>query len=197
MLINNRYILLFVLSFSFCSHIYAQDNTYLKIQQTEIGDTLLKSQIEKYIQAQTFIDTTFKVRGYIEVFISNKEYKGLKTQVSYRIIKDFLNFDDLNNDLRFPLFYSWVKNRIVLFYSDEIRNTLNLKYSTDSKRAFQKIIEPFLFPGEDVYLTIDGVTKKGTNFRPNEIFMFGGPSVRIYKLYDNSVIIDDTPTRLY
>jgi len=79
------------------------------------------------------------------------------------------------NDKNFPMFYSFLSNKILLFIDYYTFETFDIKYSKKSKLKFRKELEPYLFEAQTIVVTDEENRKqKFKNFRENEVFQFGG-----------------------
>ncbi len=151
----------------------------LKIQEIDFKDSILFREVKKFIQSEIVKEKEFKVVGYVTIWtILNNSNDIIR---KYHINKNYVNFDDLNNDSQFPLFYSYVDSKIILVKGD-IENLVNKKFSIRSKKHFQRVIEPFLYRVKLIQApSVDGKSKKKTPYREGErIQLHGGIDVSIF-----------------
>jgi len=151
----------------------------LKIQKIDFKDSILFREVKKFIQSEIVKEKEFKAVGYVTIStIINTSNDIIR---KYHINKNYVNFDDLNNDSQFPLFYSYVDSKLILVRGD-FENLVHKKFSIRSKKHFQKIIEPFLYKVKLIQApSINGKSKKKMPYREGErIQVHGGIDVSIF-----------------
>jgi len=151
----------------------------LKIQKIDFKDSILFREVKKFIQSEIVKEKEFKVVGYVTIWtILNNSNDIIR---KYHINKNYVNFDDLNNDSQFPLFYSYVDSKLILVKGD-IENLVNKKFSIRSKKHFQRVIEPFLYKVKLIQApSVDGKSRKKMPYREGErIQLHGGIDVSIF-----------------
>lgn len=151
----------------------------LKIQEIDFKDSILFREVKKFIQSEIVKEKEFKVVGYVTIWtILNNSNDIIR---KYHINKNYVNFDDLNNDSQFPLFYSYVDSKLILVKGD-IENLVNKKFSIRSKKHFQRVIEPFLYKVKLIQApSVDGKSRKKMPYREGErIQLHGGIDVSIF-----------------
>ncbi len=164
----------------------------VEIQEITLQDTFLVKQIGLFIDEESRTDPSFLKKGYVILWISEKPYMDDKVEKTYGLNKQFYNHDNLNNDLSFPPFYTFVKGRMVLVDIKTLDGTVCLKYTKKSKVAFQKKLEPFL--AERVKMKFpdkDGKLRTVNNFRPGEIVQIhGGMTIYIFQDKNKAPVIE-------
>ena len=161
----------------------------IDITKLEIKDSVLITQLKKFIQTQSEENSLFKKKGYVQVFLTITHRKPNVVR-SYHINKNYVSFDDMDNDQQFPLFYSLLSNRVVLFMYYDLSDIFNLKFTKKSKSKFQKDLEPYLFKSQTVMLPNEyNKMTKAKNFRPDEVIQHGG-GIYVYIMNDGSVVVE-------
>lgn len=147
----------------------------LEIQPTHLSEKKLLKTIEDYIVNLSNVDTFFVNHGYIELGIGNESLNGRNSKISYRIKDQYANFDNLENDQTFPLYYTFVKGKLIVITDRLISNTICYKFKKSSKIKFQKLVEPIFEKPEDLELYDNSGNKvKIPNARPNRYKIHGG-----------------------
>ena len=168
--------------FSFYTTSFTQNINY-QIQEIDISNVELKNHLINFIES--IEDEQFKSgKGYIDVIIDHC-YLG-DTLYSYDFTIGFFNFDDIRVN-NYPTYYTFIKDRIVLFYYPTISDIVTI--SQASLDSFHKIIEPFLAEREELlWLDEKGDTiKYDPNFRPNQIVKVGATTLlKLYYFKDGS-----------
>ncbi len=147
------------------------------IEEINSIDKFLRSQLTLFIDEELVKDSVFKTRGYVNVFFTLKPLNNDTTTVF--IMKQFSNFDDIDNDKNFPSFYMWLNNKMILFYVRQLDNIVCKKLSLRSKKKFVRKIEPFLAKQKRV--------GRFKNFRPDEVFQLHGGKT-IYLINDEHLM---------
>ena len=152
----------------------------MEIQHVQLKDTLVKMQLEKFIAAQLVDNPAFKDQGYVVVVLKTAADQSVRT--SLFVNTGFSNFDSLDKDSLFPIYYTEILKKIVVFKYDVLTDLFELRFSTESKHDFQKLIEPFLFPKEKMMFPgKDGGTKH-TFIRKGELHnLDGGIQITVMK----------------
>lgn len=160
----------------------------IDITKLEIKDSLLITQLKKFI-TQSEENSLFKTKGYVQVFLTNTSHKPNVVR-SYHINKNYVSFDDMDNDKQFPLFYSLLSDRVVLFMYYDFGDIFKLKFTKKSKSKFRKDLEPYLFKYQTVILPNENnKMTKAKNFRPDEVIQHGG-GIDVYIMNDGSVVVE-------
>lgn len=161
----------------------------IDITKLEIRDSVLITQLKKFIKTQSEEDSLFKKKGYVQVFLTNIPHKPNVVR-SYHINKNYISFDDMDNDKQFPLFYSLLSNRVVLFMYYDLSDIFKLRFTRKSKSKFRKDLEPYLFKSRTVMLPNEyNKMTKARNFRPDEVIHAGG-GIDVYIMNDGSIIVE-------
>lgn len=162
----------------------------IDIATIKIKDTILIKYLIQFIDKQLKEDSLFTKKGYIEVFPIHANRKPNVAR-GYYIKKNYVNFDDMANDKQFPMFYSFLSNKMILFIDYDLFDTFDIKYSKKSKVKFRKEIEPYLFEAQTiVFRDKENVKQTFKNFRENEVFQFGG-GINLYIMNDGKIVVDD------
>jgi len=161
----------------------------IDITKAEIKDSVLITQLKKFIKTQSEEDSLFKKKGYVQVFLTKKPHKPNVVR-SYHINKNYVSFDDMDNDKQFPLFYSLLSNRVVLFMYYDLSDIFKLKFTKKSKSKFRKDLEPYLFKNQTVMLHNEyNKMTKAKDFRPDEVIQTGG-GIDVYIINDGSIVVE-------
>jgi hypothetical protein len=159
----------------------------VRIIRIEIKDTILIEYLNKFINEQLEADTLFRKKGYIQVF-SIPAHKRPNVARGYYITKNYVNFDNLN-DQQFPMFYSFLSGKMIIFKNSDLISALDIKYTKKSILKFQQDLEPYLFPAETIVLhDKEHVMKKAKNFRADEFFYMGG-GTNVYIMNDGKKVV--------
>ena len=183
---------LFVSKIGFAQHnaVEMHPGKNIDIARIKIKDTVLIKYLTQFIDKQLKESSLFTKKGYIEVF---PIYASQKPNVAwgYHINQNYANFDDMANDKQFPMFYSFLSNKMILFIDYDLFETFDIKYSKKSKIKFRKEIEPYLFEAQTiVFRDKENIKQKFKNFRENEVFQFGG-GMNVYVMNDGKIVVDD------
>lgn len=160
----------------------------LEIQQITLTDQELIKQIGVMI-GEKQADSVFRRRGYISVSYVNRAYPNEQVVRAYNIAPEYLSADEMTNEYRFPLFYSYMNNKLVTIRNTPIYESICYQIKTKSKKAFQKILEPYL----EKKIRIDMPNSSGTGtvkvkLREDFIQIHGGKT--LYILADGRSIVE-------
>ncbi len=162
----------------------------IDIARIKIKDTILIMYLTQFIDKQLKEDSLFLKKGYIQVFPIHASQKPNVAR-SYYIKKNYVNFDNMANDKKFPMFYSFLSNKMILFIDYDLFDTFDIKYSKKSKIKFRKELEPYLFEAQTiVFRDKENIKQTFKNFRENEVFQFGG-GINLYIMNDGKIVVDD------
>ena len=143
----------------------------------------------QFIDRQLNEDSLFKRKGYIEVTSVHTSQKPNVAR-SYHINKNFASFDNMANDKRFPMFYSSLSNKMILFINYDLFETFDVKFTKKSKLKFRRELEPYLFEAQTIVFTDkENRKQKFENFRPDEVFHAGG-GMNVYIMNDGKIVVD-------
>jgi hypothetical protein len=161
----------------------------IDISKIKIKDTVLIMHLTQFINKQLNEDSLFRKKGYIQVFLAQTSQKPNVVR-SYYISKNYLNFDNLANDKQFPMFYSFLLNKMILFNNYDLFETFDIEYTKKSKVKFRKELEPYLFEAQTIVFTDkENKKQKLKNFRPDEVF-HTGRGINVYIMNDGKVVVD-------
>lgn len=163
----------------------------LEIKEITITDQELLKQIGILIEEKQK-DSIFRRRGYISVSYANLSYNKEHIIRSFILKPEYKSVDNLEIEYNFPLFYSFVNNKLVTLNNWPIFDSICYQIKTKSKKAFQKIVEPYL--EKSIWIKMPNGHGKGTSrakFRPNDLLQIHG-SKALYILADGKVIIENT-----
>ena len=178
------------LSFLFCflfSSSFCQQDSGLMIQYLKLEDTVMLRHLNTFIDYKNETDSAFKSgTGYVVIFVSR--YQQKHNQIgNYNIIdtvyKFSIDIDDVilyrkSSDFAYPLYYSFVKNKLIMFHVDNIPNIITRVHFTEaSKASFRKILTPFLRSSEQ-----NDVEKDYNELNLNRIFKRRHKILVIYHL---------------
>ena len=183
---------LFVSKIGFAQHnaVKTHSGKNIDIARVKIKDTVLIKYLTQFIDKQLKENSLFIKKGYIQVFPIHANHKPNVVR-GYHINKNYVNYDDMANDKNFPMFYSFLSNKMVLFIDYDLFETFDIKYSKKSKLKFRKELEPYLFEAQTIVVTDEENRKqKFKNFRENEVFQFGG-GINLYIMNDGKIVVDD------
>lgn len=134
--------------------------------------------MEEFIVSQKARDSTFRTEGYIVLSLETGMMNLDSVLFKCDINKNFLNFDDKDNDLLFPDFYTFVAGKPVLIYIKNLGKLIERKFTMESKKNFQSIIEPYLAPKREINFLR---SNNPEYFRPDEkIQIHGGITAYIF-----------------
>jgi len=161
-------------------------NTPIRIQEIVLKDSFLVQQIEKLIhdEINNKVDSNRffkKGLGYINLHLLNSTDRDVLRK--YCISPGISGFRESNPDEIYPLFYSYVADRMVLIYSDEFRGIADLRITETSKRRFRRKLEPFLEKTQNItaYDSVRNVKIRDKHFRPDHLWMHSGKYIYIYR----------------
>ncbi len=187
-------IFLFILM-GFTFHVKANNECDKKyqtdIKEILITDSILLEQLIFYINERNNDTSLFSTgRGYVTIFMKgSSSLDGKKVRRSYSINVNYHSFDNLKNDFIFPNYYTKIQDRIVIIYDSSFRETFCLEFTSNTKKNFQRIVEPFLPPFSEKRFKIrdkNGKIVKGPKFRPDDSFQLHG-SRTLYIFEDDDI----------
>lgn len=169
--------MIIILNLSSLNYSYGQNQ---KIKEIELTSNILKNQITSFIKDKKNNNSKFKELGYVVVNLDYYNNRANKPELSLiYTIKD--QYVSLKENSQFPLFYTYIENKIVLLYIDNYHNYINL--STKSKKRLSNKINKTLGKREK----IRGYNSEGEKiiedkyFYPNESFnIHGGIELKIF-----------------
>ena len=171
---NLFFILLSFLSLSS----YSQN---LRSHQIKLTDSLLKKELFSFIDSVENTNDEFRQYGYIEVSLlyMNNEAINKDLKLKYRI-KD--QYYSLNKNSNFPLYYTYVKDRLILLYNLLPNNLSNPKLNEKTKRKWIKKINKTLRKPEHVIAkdSSGNVIINDKNFIDDSFNIHGGETLYIY-----------------
>jgi hypothetical protein len=120
----------------------------LEIHEIKLTDTILKSAISDYIKDTKTFDSEFNQIGYVIVIIKglnnyNKEKDIFRI---YNIYDSSYSLEKNDKDIMYPNYYSYVDEKLVLFFNDLNKELFQNTFSCKSKKKMRKLMEPFLSP---------------------------------------------------
>ena len=116
----------------------------IDIKFVQLTDTALVAQIKSYIIKTQLQDSNFVSKGYIELMVSNHISPDKSEARSYYVKKTYSGFDNVENDHRFPLYYSYVNEKLVVVRLLDCSSRIAVSIPHDIKQQFQKTVEPYL-----------------------------------------------------
>jgi hypothetical protein len=153
----------------------------LTIKRITLTDEKLITQIKEIIHEKQN-DSVFLKRGYIRVDYVHYGYKNEAVVRAYNIKPEYQHADDVTNDRLFPIYYTYVENRLVTIYDSGIQNSICYQIATKSKMRYQRILEPYL--SKAIWIELpksDGSGTKKAKFRPNSLIQIhGGRTLYIF-----------------
>lgn len=124
------------------------------IQYVTLSDSILISELKKYINYESKMDTLFaKNRGYIEMSFSFKRRNGesnngdrIDTVFTYYIRSSFMSLAKNSNKLGdiYPNYYSFISDRLICVSVDSGLTQQYLGFSEKSKNRLNRIVEKSL-----------------------------------------------------
>lgn len=171
------------------NHLYSQN---LKIQEIKFANSILQKEIINFIDKRKKEYPKFKDIGYIKVTLNYYKDNAKQKELSY--IYSFKDqYITLNNNSNYPLFFTYINNKIVLLYTNKFNDDNKINLSKKSKKKLAKKIKKSLGKTERLVVFNSKGEKiiDDKNFNPNESFnIHGGVELKIYA--DNSVKITNT-----
>lgn len=172
--------------FSLINNSYSQN---LKIQEIKLTNSVLENEIINFIDIRKQEYPKFKDIGYIKVTLDYYKNNSNQKELSYIFsIKD--QYTLLKNNSNYPLFFTYINNKIVLLYTNKFNDNNEVKISKRSKKRLARKIKQNLGKTERLV----AFNSKGEkviddkDFNPNESFnIHGGIKLKIYT--DNSIEI--------
>ncbi len=153
----------------------------LTIKRVRLTDEKLIAQIKEIINEKQN-DSVFLTRGYIRVDYVHHGYKKEAVVRAYSIKPEYQHADDVTNDRLFPIYYTYVENRLVSIYDTGIQNSICYQIATTSKMRYQRVLEPYL--SKVIWIELpksDGSGTKKAKFRPNSLIQIhGGRTLYIF-----------------
>lgn len=161
----------------------------LTIKRVTLTDEKLIAQIKEIINEKQN-DSVFLKRGYIRVSYVHHGYKNEAVVRAYRIKPEYQHADDVTNDRLFPIYYTYVENRLVSIYDTGIQNSICYQITNKSKKEYQRLLEPYLSKAIWIELPMsDGSGTKKAKFRPNSLIQIhGGRTLYIFE--DGTSIVE-------
>jgi hypothetical protein len=161
----------------------------LKIQETTLTHHTLKNEIANFINKKKQEYPKFKNVGYVTVLLEYYNKNATQKEVSYIFsIKD--QYISLKENSNYPLFFTFINNKIVLLYTNTAANNNKVKLSKRSKKRLAKKIKKSLGTTERL-IVLNPRGKKiidDNHFNPHESFnIHGGITLKIYT--DNRIEI--------
>jgi hypothetical protein len=153
----------------------------ISIKRVMLTDEKLIAQIKDII-SENQNDTVFLKRGYIRVDYVHHGYKNEAVVRAYRIKPEYQHADDVTNDRLYPIYYTYVNNRLVSIYDTGIQNSICYQIANKSKMRYQRLLEPYL--SKAIWIELpksDGSGTKKAKFRPNSLIQIhGGRTLYIF-----------------
>lgn len=181
-----RIVLVFSIMFIFLRYIaFSQEKPDNKIQYLVLKDKFLIKEIKKLIvdEINSNDSNQFfkKGLGYVRLNVYN--YSHNDTLIKYYITPTMTSFKKDDNDDLYPLFYTYINERIVLIYLNVVNEFSIFNLSKKSKTRFRKKVEIFL--PETKKMTFYDMEGKKTftdkNFRIDYFKFHGGKYIYILK----------------
>lgn len=162
-------------------HALLSEKEKISIKKVTLTDEKLIDQIKDII-SENRNDTVFSKRGYIRVDYVHHGYKNGAVIRAYHIKPEYQHADDVTNDRLFPVYYTYVNNRLVSIYDTGIQNSICYQIAAKSKMRYQRLLEPYLSKAKWVELPkLDGSGTKKAKFRPNSLIQIhGGRTLYIF-----------------
>jgi hypothetical protein len=149
----------------------AINNGLISIDRIEINDGFISNAIIKIINAKIDKDTIFRTKGYIRVnILGGGVFNGIEVSRRYHINSNYRNFDNYDNDLIYPNYYTILENKPILFFHNYLDEIIMKKFSMQSKIKFKNFIETYLFPK----VNLNKVDEDKFSFRPSELVQIHG-----------------------
>lgn len=164
----------------------AQEYFQNNIKSHSIEDKYLVKAIRQLIESESLIDQDFQNgRGYVLVKkkqASDSSWYHYELTVQYAAI-------DVENDVLFPEYYSFVDKRMVMFFLDD---SAHFKYKSSEKAAFLKKLEKYLAPKVPVKKMVNGKMMKDKDFRPENKYSTNPKKVTLqYRRNDVPLILSE------
>jgi hypothetical protein len=184
------FFLLVAISIKIISQPIKQKDIKISIKEVVLSDTALINAIDSFIKIKSEKDSIFNKLGYILLIFHQQSYQDRQTLYSCFFNECYDSYDYVKGTKGFPLFYTYIGNRIVIIKYSVISSSLNYSVAKKSIIAFKKRIDPFLPKKEKrLFKEENGSVKKITAFRESIIVIHGGKT--FYRLVDGSIIIED------
>ena len=142
-------ILFVVLYCLFCIQVFAQSSLKIRITRVDFIDPGIEPFIEEYIDSLEQVSDYWATgKGYLVAYLSQPSGSTASNNPVVRVyhihpaVSDF----DRADDVRFPLFYTFLAGKMCLIRYSDIWSNHFMKYTLrkSSKRRFKRLIAPFL-----------------------------------------------------
>lgn len=140
----------------------------LHISEVEMKDSTFLKEIFDFMNYEVR-DSSVSAKGYIFLDIDVCSHSSVLFKCY--INRNYASFDEIEQDVRFPDYYTFIKDDIILLYFRDKDKLVQRRFKEDSKQSFQRIIEPYLSHRKHVRFENDG---HEYFFRPDETHMMGG-----------------------
>jgi hypothetical protein len=123
----------------------------LTITKITLNDSTLINSISRFIKFVKQNNSDFNKWGYIELVLLGKSCENLPDSIGCKsVVRSFyynvnasrIRPNDLEN--KYPLFYSYVANRLVLVYIEGFRNVSEYSFTAKDKKRFRKLVDQYL-----------------------------------------------------
>ncbi len=153
----------------------------IAIQEIELVDNSITYGIKDFIESTKSSNTNFREKGYVELRLLyyDKTLNNSNVKVRYRIKDQYTGLKKSDN---YPIFYTYVSEKLVLLYFEDYFLIHNNKIKNSSKKKLSKKIETYLSRVEHIvakdangYVIIDD-----NKFRDETYNLHGGMVLIIY-----------------
>lgn len=158
----------------------------IRIQEIVLKDSVLIQQIEKLIQdeinnKEDKHEFFKRGLGYINLSLLNYTDKGVLRK--YYISPKMVSLRKNDSDSKYPLFYSYVGNRLVLIDINAFENSMIYQITESSKRRFRKKLEPYLEKTQNITArdSSGNIKIRDKHFRADYFWMHSGRYIYIYQ----------------
>lgn len=176
----------YMLLFSFIIG-YGQND---KIEKTQIFDTVLVKNIEKYITETKSKSNEFNEIGYIEIKLMYYNAEAINDDLKYKYrIKEQYFMPEIEK-MQLPEKYCYINNKLILIYNNSFRTDFKHINVKKMQRKLRKIVKPYL--KKPIHIKVkdnEGNTIiDDKNFYDEKVNIHGGIILSIYN--NNKVEIE-------
>ncbi len=158
---------------------FSQD---FSLTEIKLNDTILVSQIEKFIKDKKEESNLFKKRGYISLryWYENKQSKKNELRAKFAI-QDQYFIPNIDRSLC-PSYYCYIEGKLILVYNSWLDIAEQPKYRKKLKRKLRKLLKPYFDKPKHLKARNNSgeLVINDRNYVPESYNLHGGITLSIY-----------------
>jgi len=136
-----------ILLLVFAQHAFSQN---FSLDEIKLKDTILITQLEKFISDKKKESNLFKKRGYIELKYLHVNKHAKKNDIKYKFSIQDQYFIPKIEKITGPSYYCYMEGKLVLIYDLWLEITEKPKYKKRINRKLKKLLKPFFDKPEHI-----------------------------------------------